>query len=46
LRGPEGTLQTVKVADPNNLKKVAVGDLVDISYTESIAVAIVPVKKK
>ena len=46
LRGPEGTLQTVKAADPNNLKKVAVGDLVDISYTESVAVAVVPVKKK
>ena len=46
LRGPEGALQTVKVADPANLKKVAVGDLVDISYTESIAIAVVPVKKK
>ncbi|HKQ24898.1 MAG TPA: hypothetical protein VJT81_10700 [Burkholderiales bacterium] len=46
LRGPEGDLQTIKVADPNNLKKVAVGDLVDISYTQSIAIAVVPAKKK
>ena len=46
LRGPEGSLTTVKAADPNNLKKVAVGDLIDISYTESVAVAVVPVKKK
>lgn len=46
LRGPEGNLQTVKAANPDNLKKVAVGDLVDISYTESIAIAVVPVKKK
>jgi hypothetical protein len=46
LRGPEGTSQTVKVADPEKLKKVAVGDLVDISYTESIAIAVVPVKSK
>ena len=46
LRGPEGALHTMKAADPNNLKKVAVGDLVDISYTESVAIAVVPVKKK
>lgn len=46
LRGPEGTLQTVTVADPQKLEDVAVGDLVDISYTESIAIAVMPVEKK
>ena len=46
LRGPDGISQTIKAADPNNLKKVSVGDLVDISYTESIAVAVVPLTKK
>jgi arginine repressor len=46
LRGPDGHSQTIKAADPNNLKKVAVGDLVDISYTESVAIDVVPVTKK
>jgi hypothetical protein len=42
LRGPSGRDLTVKARDPANLKKVGVGDLVDISYTEALAVAVRP----
>lgn len=42
LRGPSGRDLTVKARDPANLKKVSVGDLVDISYTEALAVAVRP----
>ncbi len=42
LRGPSGRDLTVKARDPANLKKVKVGDLVDISYTEALAVAVRP----
>jgi len=42
LRGPSGRDTTVKVRDPAKLKQVSVGDLVDISYTEALAVAVRP----
>jgi Cu/Ag efflux protein CusF len=40
LKGPEGNKETVKVKDPNNLKKVKVGDQVVITYTEALAIAV------
>jgi outer membrane murein-binding lipoprotein Lpp len=46
LTGPGGTSKTIKARDPSNLKKVQVGDLVDISYTEAMAVSVKPVAKK
>lgn len=46
ITGPGGNSQTVKARDPANLKKVKVGDLVDITYTEAAAVAVRPVEKK
>src|SRR4051794_25562466 len=46
LTGPSGHSQTIKARDPANLKKVKVGDLVDIAYTEAVAVAVRPVNKK
>ena len=45
LTGPKGNSQTIKVRDPANLKKVKVGDLVDITYTEAVAIAVRPVAK-
>jgi Cu/Ag efflux protein CusF len=46
LKGPQGGTQTVKARDPKNLEKVKVGDLVEITYTEALAVALdKPVKK-
>jgi len=46
LTGPQGNSQTIKARDPANLKKVQVGDLVDIVYTEAVAIAVRPVDKK
>lgn len=46
LKGPEGNLRTVKVRDPTKLDKVQVGDLVQITYTEAVAIAVEAVPKK
>jgi len=40
LKGPEGKTKTVKVRNPENLEKVAIGDKVMITYTEALAVKI------
>ena len=40
LRNPEGRTSVVKVKDPSKLDAVQVGDLVDITYTEAMAVAV------
>jgi hypothetical protein len=44
LTGPGGGSQTIKARNPDNLKKVQVGDLVDITYTEAVAISVQPVK--
>jgi hypothetical protein len=46
LKGPDGTSTTIKVKDPSKLDKVAVGDLVEITYTEALAVAVEAAPKK
>jgi len=46
LTGPEDNPLTFKARDPANLKKVQVGDLVDITYSEALAIAVRPVNKK
>jgi Cu/Ag efflux protein CusF len=46
LTGPGGRSETIKVRDPANLKKVKVGDLVEITYSEALAIAVQPVGKK
>jgi hypothetical protein len=43
ITGPGGESRTIKARDPNNLKKVQVGDLVDITYSEAVALAVRPV---
>ena len=42
LTGPRGHAQTVKAANMANLRKVQVGDLVDITYTEALAIEVKP----
>jgi Cu/Ag efflux protein CusF len=42
LKGPDGESFTVKVRDPKNLERVAVGDLVEITLTEAVAVSVDP----
>jgi hypothetical protein len=46
LRNPEGKISVVKVKDPSKLDEVQVGDLVDITYTEALAIAVEKAGKK
>jgi translation initiation factor IF-1 len=46
LKGPEGNTKTVKAKNPANLKKVKVGDMVDITYTEAVALKVEPAAKQ
>jgi Cu/Ag efflux protein CusF len=45
LKGPEGNLVKVKVKDPSRLENVKVGDLVEITYTEAVAISVEPAPK-
>jgi Cu/Ag efflux protein CusF len=45
LTGPQGNSRTFKATDPANLKKVKVGDLVDIVYSQAVALAVRPAAK-
>lgn len=45
LKGPQGNSRTVKALNPDNLRKVKVGDLVDITYTEAVALKVEPASK-
>ena len=40
LKGPDGTVVTVEVMEPENLNKVKVGDTIVMTYTEAMAVSI------
>ena len=40
IKGPDGTTETVKARDPKNLDAVKVGDLVEITYTRALAIAL------
>lgn len=42
LKGPQGNSRTIKARNPKNLQKVQVGDLVDVTYTEAVAVRVRP----
>lgn len=46
LQGPDGNLTTIKVKDPTKLDKVKVGDLVEITYTEALAIGVEEAPKK
>ena len=47
FKGPKGEVKTVAVNDPANLEGVKVGDLVEITYTESLMFSVekAPAKK-
>lgn len=45
LTGPQGRSQTFNVHKPAELEKLRVGDLVDITYSEALAVGVREVKK-
>lgn len=40
LRDPRGEVTVVKVKDPRKLDAVQVGDVVDVTYTEALAIAV------
>ena len=40
LKGPEGYAKTVRARNPDNLKKVAVGDKVRVTYVTALAIAV------
>ena len=40
IKGPEGNTETIKVKNPKNLEGVKVGDLVDITYAQALALAL------
>lgn len=46
LRGPDGQSTTIHVKDPTKLSQVKVGDLVEITYTEALAIGVEPASKK
>ena len=45
LKGADGNLTPVKVRDPSKLDRVRVGDLVTITYSQAVAVAVEPAPK-
>ena len=45
LRGPSGDMTTIKARDPQKLDRVSVGDVVEITYTEAVAIAVETPKK-
>jgi Cu/Ag efflux protein CusF len=45
LKVPEGHQVTVKVKDPKKLDGVSVGDLVQLTYTRAVAIAVKPAPK-
>jgi len=46
VKGPRGNLKTIQVKDPSKLNGVKVGDVVDITYTEALAIKVDPAAKK
>jgi hypothetical protein len=40
IKGPSGEAETIKAKDPKNLEMVKVGDLVDVTYTQALAVSL------
>jgi hypothetical protein len=46
FKGPDGKTQTVKVKSADRLQGVKVGDTVDITYTEAVAVKVDKASKK
>jgi Cu/Ag efflux protein CusF len=45
LERPDGEAVTVKVREPKNLERVAVGDLVEITLTEAVAISVDPPRR-
>lgn len=46
FKGPAGNTRTIKVRHPEKLQGVSVGDTVDITYTEALAIKVEEAPKK
>lgn len=46
FKGPKGNTKTMKVQDPSRLQGVKVGDVVDMTYTEAVAIKVDTVPAK
>ena len=46
IKGPKGNTETVKAQDPKNLDRVKVGDMVEITYAQALAVSLDKPAKK
>jgi Cu/Ag efflux protein CusF len=40
VKGPRGGVETIKAKDPKNLEGLKVGDMVEITYTQALAVSL------
>jgi hypothetical protein len=40
LRGPEGRVETIKAQNPANLDKIKVGDTIEITYAQAVAISV------
>src|SRR5262245_2148656 len=40
IKGPQGNQETIKVKDPKNIEGVKVGDMVEITFTQALAVSL------
>src|SRR4030095_4757115 len=40
VKGPQGGTETIKAKDPKNLEGLKVGDMVEITYTQALAVSL------
>ena len=40
LKSAEGEMTTIKVRNPDNLNRVSIGDLVEITYTEALGISV------
>jgi Cu/Ag efflux protein CusF len=40
IKGPQGNQETVKVKDPKNIEGVKAGDMVEITFTQALAVSL------
>jgi hypothetical protein len=40
IKGPQGNMETIKVKDPRNLEGVEAGNLVELTYTQALAITL------
>ncbi len=45
LKGPRGNIVDLRVQNPDHFKVVKVGDQVDVTYTEAMALSVEPAGK-